>query len=371
MKYYLISGERSGDLHSGNLVKALKKNDSDAQIRAWGGEYVQNAGAELVVHYDELAIMGFWEVVKQFSKIKKYINWCKEDILRYKPDVVILVDYGGFNLRIAKFCKSKGIRVFYYISPKVWAWNQSRAYKIKASVDRMFCILPFEKDFYRKFDWEVDYVGNPVVDAVKEHTIDESFRDKYGLKNDMDIVALLPGSRKQELNKMLPIMAEVVEKNPEVQFAVAAIKNFNTDEYSAITRFENVKLIIEDTYNLLAHSKAAIVTSGTATLETALWNVPQVVAYKAGAVSYAIAKSMIKVEFISLVNLIAGKEVVKELIQKQMTSDNINENLQQLMSESPERKEMLSGYKEVQQILGETNASENCAKLMVQYLQDS
>jgi lipid-A-disaccharide synthase len=367
VKYYLISGERSGDLHAGNLIKALKKEDTNGQVRSWGGEYVEAAGAELVVHYRELAIMGFLEVLKAIFKIKRYLKFCKQDILKYRPDVVILVDYGGFNMRIAKFCKANNIRVFYYIAPKVWAWNQSRANKLKATVDQLFCILPFEEAFFKKYDWDVDYVGNPVVDAVNAHQVDEDFISKYQLPSDKPIVALLPGSRNQELANMLPIMEEVVSKFPQYHFAVGAINSFDNSVYEQVATLDNVSLVHEDTYNLMAHSKAAIVTSGTATLETALWNVPQVVAYKTGALNYYIGKLVVKVAYISLVNLIADRQVVKELIQEEMNAKLIGEELENLMTGS-RREEVLTGYKEVKEILGNQNASENTAKLMVSYL---
>lgn len=367
MKYYLISGERSGDLHAGNLIKALKKEDNTVSVRAWGGDYVQAAGAELVVHYRELAIMGFLEVIKAIFKIRRYLNFCKQDILKYTPDVVVLVDYGGFNMRIAKFCKANNIKVYYYIPPKVWAWNQSRAKKLKATVDQMFCILPFEQAFFKKYDWEVDYVGNPVLDAVNSHCVDENFINKYDLPKDKPIVALLPGSRKQELDNMLPIMGEVVNKFPQYHFAVAAINNFDNDVYEQIASLDNVSLIHEDTYNLMAHAQAAVVTSGTATLETALWDVPQVVAYRMSRFNYHIAKMVLKVGYISLVNLIADSSVVRELIQSEMNAEQIGVELEDLLT-GDRRAEILNGYAKVKKILGNQNASENTAKLMVKYL---
>lgn len=367
MKYYLISGERSGDLHAGNLIKALHKEDDQAEVRAWGGEYVQEAGAKLVVHYRELAIMGFLEVLKAIFKIRRYLKFCQRDILKYKPDVVILVDYGGFNMRIAKFCKANNIRVYYYIAPKVWAWNQSRAKKLKANVDRMFCILPFEKAFFKKYDWDVDYVGNPVMDAVRAHKVNLEFIRKYELPEDRQIVALLPGSRKQELINMLPIMQEVVSKFPHYHFAIAAINSFDNKVYGSVAAMDNVSLVHEDTYNLMANAQGAVVTSGTATLETALWKVPQVVAYKTGALNYHIGRWVIQVGYISLVNLIADKPVVKELIQSEMNADQISKELEALMTGS-RRDDILSGYEELEGILGDHNASANTAKLMVSYL---
>ena len=367
MKYYVISGERSGDFHAGNLIKALKKEDNFAQVRAWGGEYVEKAGAQLVVHYRELAIMGFWEVIKALFKIKHYLKFCQQNILQYKPYLVILVDYSGFNMRIAKFCKANNIRVYYYISPKVWAWNSSRSKKLKATVDRMFCILPFEKSFFKKYNWEVDYVGNPIVNAVQTHKIDKTFMAKYELPLNKPLIALLPGSRKQELAKMLPILVKVVSKLPQYHFAVAAINNIDNTIYGRIATFENVSLIHESTYDLMAHSQAAIVTSGTATLETALWNVPQVVAYKTGKLNYYISKLVIKVNYISLVNLIVDRPLVKELIQHEVNPTQIAIELDLLMTKDL-RDSILDGYKELKSILGNYNASENAAKLMIKYL---
>jgi lipid-A-disaccharide synthase len=367
LKYYVISGERSGDLHAGNLIKALKQEDQQADVRAWGGDHVKAAGAERVVHYQELAIMGFLEVLKAIFKIRRYLKFCQKDMLAYQPDVVILVDYGGFNMRIAKFCKANGIRVYYYIAPKVWAWNQSRAKKLKATVDRMFCILPFEQAFFKKYDWDVDYVGNPVMDAVRAHQVDKDFISKYDLPTDKAIIALLPGSRKQELAGMLPTMKEVALKFPAHHFAVAAINDFEDSVYSQLADLDNVSLVHEDTYNLMAHAQAAIVTSGTATLETALWNVPQAVAYKTGNINYLIVKLLIKVGYVSLVNLIADRMVVRELLQDEMNAEQIGTELEQLIA-GDRRAEVLKGYMEVQRILGDENASENTAKLMVEYL---
>lgn len=367
MKYYLIAGERSGDLHAGNLAKAIRKNDAEAVMRGFGGEYMRNAGVELTVHYDELAVMGFWEVLMNLRKINRYLDRCRNDIAAFKPDVVILVDYGGFNKRIAGWAKKKGFKTFYYISPKVWAWNQGRAWKLKAIIDRMFVILPFEKDFYRKFDWEVDYVGNPVLDAVKAHKPSIDFKQRHGLSSDRPIIALLPGSRKQELQNVIPIMADVAARMNQYQFAVASIESLDQSLYAPLKNLANVKFINEDTYNLLQNSTAAVVTSGTATLETALFKVPQVVVYKTSAVSYFIAKSLIKVNYISLVNLIPDREVVRELIQNDFNAENISRELEAIVS-SPKRAQMLKDYDEIYRVLDTGSASENAARLMVEYL---
>ena len=371
MKYYFIAGERSGDLHAGNLAKAIFKYDPSATMRGVGGGYMRDAGVTLSFDYSEMAVMGFVEVVKKWNTVSAFTKKTKEDILRYKPDVVILVDYGGFNMRIAKFLKENGIRVFYYITPKVWAWYQRRAYALKRTVDKMFVILPFEKDFFKKFDWEVDYVGNPVLDAVKAHAPANDFKLKSNLSADKKIVALLPGSRKQELARIIPVMTEVATKNKELQFAVAVIKSLDRSLYGDLLTLPNVSAIEEDTYNLLLHADAAIVTSGTATLETALFKVPQVVVYKTSGTSYRIAKWMIRVPFISLVNLIAGKEVIRELIQDDATEKNISAEVKKLAFDENYRRSILSDYNDIKQLLDTGSASDNAARLMVNYLQPS
>jgi lipid-A-disaccharide synthase len=369
MRYYIIAGERSGDLHGGNLVKALRKQDTNASLRGFGGENMQQAGVDLTVHYKDLAFMGLVEVLTNLNKISNYIKKCKEDILQFQPDVIILIDYGGFNRRIAKFGKKQGIRVFYYIPPKVWAWYQSRALELKQNVDRLFVILPFEKPFFKKFDWDVDYVGNPVLDAVKAHVSDEQFLTRYSFDTKLPLVALLPGSRKQELKTIIPLMASVVKKFPTTQFAVAAVSNLDQAMYSELKALPNVKFVFEDTYNLLLHVKAAIVTSGTATLETALFRVPQVVVYRTSFLTYQIVKRLIKVPYISLVNLIADKEVVKEMIQGDANQEKVSEEINLLLNDEAYRNNMMKNYNEIIRILDIGSASENTAKLMVRYLQ--
>lgn len=368
MRYYLIAGERSGDLHAGNLVKALRKLDPEAELRGIGGEYMEQAGVKLSINYSALAFMGFIEVVKNWNAVSYYTKKSKTEILEYKPDVVILVDYGGFNMRIASFCKKNNIRVFYYITPKVWAWYQSRAKKLKRTVDRMFVILPFEKNFFKKFDWEVDYVGNPVWDAVKAHTRDSDFLKRNQLDTQKPLVALLPGSRKQELMRMIPVMTEVARRSPQYQFAVAAIDSLDRKLYGEILDLPNVRPIVEDTYNLLLHSRAAIVTSGTATLETALFKVPQVVIYRASATTYRIVKWLINVQFISLVNLIADKEVIKELIQDDANVITIGNELKLLVEDQTYRQVILDEYANIINLLDTGSASENTARLMMKYL---
>lgn len=368
MKFYLIAGERSGDLHGSNLIKQLKEREPDAQFRGFGGDYMREAGMEEVVHYRELAFMGFAEVIANLRTISKRIDQCKKDILNYKPDVIVLIDYAGFNMRIAKFAKSKGIKVYWYISPKVWAWNQGRAWKLKANVDRMFVILPFEKDFFLKFDWTVDYVGNPVLDAIKSHNPSADFKQKNNLHAESRIIALLPGSRQQELKKIIPLMAGVAADIPDAQFVVAAVSNLNPVFYEELKSLSNVKYVHDAAYDLLTVADAAIVTSGTATLETALFRVPQVVVYKTSRLTYWIGKLLIKVPFISLVNLVADKEVVKEMIQQEASVEKVSTEVKRIISDEVYRSNMLEEYDTIIRILDTGSASENAAGLMLQYL---
>lgn len=367
MKYYCVAGERSGDLHGSNLIKAIKKNDPAATFRGFGGDEMKAQGMALTVHYDQLAFMGFISLVKSTFTILKYIALCKNDILKDRPDVIVLIDYGGFNKQIAKFGKAQGIKVFYYISPKVWAWYQSRAVAFKKIVDRMFVILPFEKEFYQKFDWEVDYVGNPVLDAIKSFQPDAEFINKNNLEKDK-VVALLPGSRKMELARIVPLMTSVVTENPRYQFVVAAVNSLPKELYEPLSSLPNVRMVYDSSYDLLYSAKAAIVTSGTATLETGIFKVPQVVVYRMGSLEYQIVKRLVKVKFISLVNLIADKEVVKELIQEKATVTTVSNELQQLMENQSYRSSMIKEYDRIYTILDTGSASENAGKLMVDYL---
>jgi lipid-A-disaccharide synthase len=371
MRYYIIAGERSGDLHGSNLIKSLKKRDPNANLRGFGGDYMQQEGLDLVVHYEQMAFMGLKALITNALTIYQKIKFCKADILEFQPDVIILIDYGGFNRRIAKFGKRNRIKVFYYIPPKVWAWYTSRALELKANVDRMFVILPFEKAFYKKFNLDVDYVGNPVLDAVKDFQPDPEFLKKHGFIPGKKIIALLPGSRKMELKKIVPLMASVVEANPEYQFAVAAIRSLPSDLYASLQEMLSVKFIFDATYDLLSQASGAIVTSGTATLETGLFKVPQVVVYKAGKLELAIIRSLVKVPFICLVNLIADKLVVKELIQQEATSERMTAELKNLMENESYRQEMLREYDRVYKILDTGSASENTAQLMAKYLLDN
>lgn len=329
-----------------------------------------NAGLDLVIHYQDMAFMGLIALFANLRTLLSRLKQCKEDILDYKPDVVILVDYGAFNKRIAKFCKKEGVKNYYYISPKVWAWYQSRAKELKSNVDRMFCILPFEKEFFKKYDWEVDYVGNPVLDAIKAFEPNADFLSSNGLATKEQLIALLPGSRKSELAKIIPLMVKVIEANPDFQFVVAAVKSMPVDLYHPISRYSNVKLVFDSTYDLLSHAHAAIVTSGTATLETGLFKVPQVVVYKANRLEYFLADLMIKVDYVSLVNLIVNKEAIRELIQKDATPQNVIVELRRLVLDKFHRNKILAEYENLLQILDTGSASQNAAKLMVKYLKE-
>ncbi|MCF8303032.1 MAG: lipid-A-disaccharide synthase [Bacteroidales bacterium] len=373
MKYYIIAGEASGDLHAANLMKHIKSHDPEARFRFWGGDKMQAQGQELVKHYRDLAFMGFSEVVMNLRTILRNIRFCKDDIVRYEPDVIILVDYPGFNLRIAEFAHNSGYRVFYYISPQVWAWKQSRVKKIKKYVERMFVILPFEQEFYAKHNFPVDFVGHPLLDAIEED-IHPPDREEFLKKNDLPekpIVALLPGSRKQEIAGMLAVMLEVADRFSGYQFVIAGMSSIPKAFYDKITKEHGIKIIIDQTYALLSHAEAALVTSGTATLETALMEVPEVVCYRGSGVSYQIAKRLVKVDYISLVNLIMKREIIKELIQNEFTSDNLAHELDKILHNGQIRNKMLDDYKLLKKKLGGKGASEHAARLMVEYLNEN
>lgn len=368
MRYYIIAGERSGDLHGGNLVRALRRQDPEAVVRAFGGDDMQAAGAELAVHYNELAFMGFITLIANYGTIRRMLRFCKDDIVSFKPDVVILIDYGGFNRRIAKFTKPRGIKTFYYIPPKVWAWYQSRAKELRQTIDRMFVILPFEKEFYKRYGMDVDYVGNPVLDAVKAFVPDDMFRSRHGLDPQRPVVALLPGSRKMELKRMIPVMTDLVGRFPEAQFVVAAVDSLDGALYEPLRSHPRVKWVLDDTYNLLRIATAAVVTSGTATLETALFQVPQVCVYKAGWLEMKIGKAVVQVPYISLVNLIAGRRVIRELIQEEASPEAISVELEQLIRPGEYREAMLAAYREIHGVLDTGSASETAARRMIEYL---
>jgi lipid-A-disaccharide synthase len=368
MKYYLIAGERSGDLHGANLIRGIRENDPDAEFRGWGGDMMEHAGMTLVTHYKDTAFMGFLEVAMNLRKILGFLKKCKRDVSAYKPDVVVLIDYPGFNLRIASWAKTQGHRVYYYISPKVWAWNQKRAWRIKANVDRMFVIFPFEIDFYKKYDYEVDYVGNPLMDAIAVFRPDPEFREKNNLDKNRPVIALLPGSRTQEIKGMLDLMLTVAPHFPRYQFVIAGLRSLPVTLYDQYLSAQKAGIVFESTYDLLHVSEAALVTSGTATLETALLGIPEVVCYKTSGFSYTVAKRLIRVPFISLVNLIMGTEVVRELIQDDLNENTIVAELGAILVGGPKRNEQLQNYSELQHLVGGPGASERAGRLMVSYL---
>jgi len=367
MKYYLIAGEASGDLHGSNLMKALKSEDEEAEFRYFGGDLMKAEGGTLAKHYSEMAFMGFVEVVANLNTILKNIKVAKQDILAFKPDVIILIDFPGFNMKIAQFAKQENLKVFYYISPKVWAWNQKRVLKIKKYVDRMFCILPFEVAFYKSWGMDVDYVGNPILDAIAKTAPDDQFK----INHDLDVrplIALLPGSRRQELDRVLPEMVKAADLFPEFQFVIAGAPTFTANDYLPYLNGRRIPVIFNATYNLLRNSKAAVVTSGTATLETGLLKIPQVVVYKGNPVSIAIARVLVSIKFISLVNLVMNDAVVKELIQEECNSTLIARELDLILNDHLYRTGMLINYDELENIMGSPGASGRAASLMVRYL---
>jgi len=370
MRYYIIAGEASGDLHASNLMKELKVEDPDAHFRCWGGDLMQQQGGELVKHYRNLAFMGFLEVIEHLPEILKNFRFCGRDLLRYKPDVLLLVDYPGFNLRMAKFASQHRIRVFYYISPQFWAWRSSRVRKVKKWVNKMFVILPFEKDFYNLHHYSVDFIGHPLLDVINERS-DAVPRSQFLASNQLDerpIIALLPGSRRMEIKKMLREMLKVQNYFPDYQFVIAAAPAEPITFYQELIRGTGARIICHQTYDLLRYSRAALVTSGTATLETALMRVPQIVCYKGNYFSYLIARQLIHVNYISLVNLIAGRPLVVELIQKEMNTVRLAEELKNILNEGTIRQSMIMGYDDLKTKLGGVGASSRAAKLIRKYL---
>jgi lipid-A-disaccharide synthase len=369
MKFYIIAGEASGDLHGSNLMKELKKRDQNAEFRFWGGDLMLEQADNIARHYRELAYMGLVEVLQNLGKIIRNIRFCKNDINSFKPDAVILIDYPGFNLRIARFAKQQGFRVYYYISPKVWAWKQSRVETIKTCVDKMFVILPFEIDFYKKHNFDVDYVGNPILDSIDNKTKSLVSKQEFITDNNLDnkpIIALLPGSRKQEINKIIPVMLEIAGQYPEHQFVIAATLAIPADYYrSLIPDDSGINIVYDQTYALLKHSFVAVVTSGTATLEAALLNVPEVVGYITSKLSYKVGIRFVRVPYISLVNLIMGKEVVREFIQDEMTGKTIKQELDRLMFDVEYRENMLKDFSELKKVIGKPGASKRVAELIL------
>ena len=373
MKYYVIAGEASGDLHASNLIKELKSIDNTSIFRCWGGDLMQEQGIDLVKHYRDLAFMGFVEVIANLKTIFRNIDFCKKDIIAFHPDALILVDYPGFNLRIAEWAHEKGIKVFYYISPQVWAWHQSRVKKMKKVIDRLFVILPFEKDFFKSHGMDVDFVGHPLLDAIENHSIEKANAENADVfeketKSEKPIVALLPGSRKQEVKAMLPLMIEMTKLFPQYKFIIAGVNSLQDNIYCQIIKNEPIEIVYGQTYNLLKHAYAALVTSGTATLETALLNVPQVVCYKGNIISYYIARRFLKVKYISLVNLIMDKPVITELIQNNFNINTLKIEFEKITQNELFRNQLKDEYQQLKIKLGGRGASAKTAQFILKYL---
>lgn len=363
MKYYIIAGEASGDLHASNLIKELKKLDGSGQFRAWGGDLMEQQGAQIVTHYRDISFMGFLEVAMNLKTILANLSRCKTDILHYKPDVLILVDYPGFNLRIAEWAHEQGFNVIYYISPQIWAWKKNRVFSIKKNVDKMLVILPFEEEFYARYQYPVHFVGHPLLDALSESLSSETqFRSENHL-NEKPIIALLPGSRKQEIGKMLSIMLKMTNHFSNYQFVIAGAPSIDHSFYKEIAGNNLVKIVSNRTHQLLKHSHAALVTSGTATLETALLGVPEVVCYKGSQLSYQIARRIVDIKFISLVNLIMDREIVKELIQNELNTTNLKHELTRILS-GDKRQKMLEDFRDLKSLLGSGGASARAAQIV-------
>ncbi len=367
MKYYLISGEASGDLHGANLMKALQSRDPQAEFRFWGGDLMTEVGGTNVSHFKERAYMGFLEVVQNLGSVLGFIQQCKKDLLEHRPDVLILIDYPGFNLRIAQFAHGHGIPVHYYISPQIWAWKENRIHKIKKYVDHMYVILPFEKDYYAGHDFKVNFVGHPLLDAISGIERSNDFKNRWDL-DDRPIIALLPGSRKQEIKAKLPVMLKMTQHFPDYQFVVAGAPGLEKKFYSDLVSDLPFQYTSNDTYQLLMHATAALVTSGTATLETALFEVPEVVCYRGSTISYWIARQLVKIKYISLVNLVMDRELVKELIQNDFNESNLRQELSSILPDGAKRDTILQGYTILKEKLGGKGASNNTAQLIINSL---
>jgi len=361
MRYYIIAGEASGDLHGGNLIRAIHEQDANADVRCWGGDHMQAAGATLVKHYRDLAFMGFVEVIGHLGTIFRNIDFCKKDISAFKPDVLVLIDYPGFNMHIAEWANQQGLKIAYYVSPQVWAWKENRVKKIKRDVDKMLVILPFEVDFYKKWDYKVTYVGHPLIEVVSHERNDVPVQPI----SDKPIIAILPGSRSQEIKVKLPIMLQMVKHFPEYCFVVAQASAQPDSLYKEIIGNEPVLLVKGQTYNLLKQAKAGLITSGTATLETALFGVPQVVCYKGNPISFWMATKIVKVKYISLVNLIMDKPVVTELIQDELTEANLKKALSRILHDAAYIKELKKDYETLWHKLGDSHASSLAAKEII------
>ncbi len=362
MRYYIIAGEASGDMHAANLMLELRKQDPSADFRCWGGDRMQDAGGKLVRHYRDLAFMGFIEVAANLRTILKNLSFCKEDIVQFKPDAVILIDYPGFNLRIAEFAHLKGFKVIYYISPQVWAWKKSRVYNIRRHVDKMMVILPFEQAFYRKYDYEVEFVGHPLLDVLDKPSAfpgQNAFRENHQL-SDKPVIAILPGSRKQEIKRILPVMLEITGRFNGYEFVIGGAPAVDPAFYKEFTGTRGPKIIFGQSHELLRYSYAALVASGTATLETALMGTPQVVCYRGSAISFAIARRLVDVKFISLVNLIMDREIVKELIQGEFNAKNLEKELNNILDKAKQTR-IIADYADLKEKLGGPGASYRAA----------
>lgn len=368
MKFYIIAGEASGDMYGATLIEELKNIAPQASFRCWGGDLMEKAGGAVVKHYRELAFMGFFEVVANLRTILSNLNACKKDILEFKPDAIILIDYPGFNLRIAEFAHQHKIKVCYYIAPQIWAWKESRIKKIKKNIDRLFVILPFEKDFYKKHDYNAHFYGHPLLDIIEEKKSDRLQFIKKNNLSEKPIIALLPGSRKQELTRMLPIMLNVMAHYPDYQFVIAGTNALPKELYAAYLSGYSVPVVFNQTYDLLQHAHAGIIKSGTSTLETTLFETPQVVCYTANKISYHIAKRLVKIKYISLPNLIMDKKVVTELIQNDFTQENLKAELDKLVHDTSYRQRIKQDYKDIKNKLGNTGASKRIAEEIVRFV---
>ena len=374
MKYFLIAGEASGDLHGSNLIKELKKEDPNAEFLAWGGELMEDAGATILKHYKELAFMGFLVVLQNIRTIFSNEKLCKSQIDEFNPDAIIFIDYPGFNLRIAKWAKANKYKTLYYISPKVWAWKKSRAWKIKKTIDKMFVIFPFEVPFYKEYNYEVEFIGHPLMDAIDQFQAEGQKFEDFTKENNLDerpIVAILPGSRTDEINHMLPIMLETANNFTDYQFVIAGAPSQDLSLYTSVAKSENIKIVFGKTYELLNHATAGMITSGTATLEAALFDVPQVVCYKGNPVSFEIAKRLVDIKYISLVNLVLDTDAVLELIQSDLTVEKATAELKKILYNPDYNLEMMNSYEALRRDLGHPGASARSAKIMVDYLNQS
>lgn len=366
-KYYLIAGENSGDIHGANLVGEIAKQDSSAVFRGLGGDHMQENGVHISQHFKDIAFMGFKEVALHLGTISKAIRECKKDLLKFNPDVVVLIDYPGFNLRMAQYAKNLNIKVIYYISPQIWAWKAKRIKKIRKYVDKMISILPFEKDFYSTYNFPVDYVGHPLLDQVRAFVPDTDFRLKYNPQK-KKLIAVLPGSRQQEISKLLPLILSVCKKYPDYTFLIAAISSVDPQLYNSVKLIPNAALVMDDSYNILYHSDAGIIKSGTSTIEAALFELPFVVVYRTTGITYRLSKALIKVPFIALVNLVMGKEIVKELIQNNFNLESLSGELEDLISIEEYKVKMKADFRSLKEKLGNTGASKRAAEIIRAYL---